>query len=507
MADTRNLLLMGAAVIVVGFVAIKMWPTAVGPNTTGTTEAVTRSVAPAFVNTAFGNSNGTKPPANQYSGPLFALSYAYPASAPVPQMPWRTAIGNGLITTANAGRYAQALKASIGSDMRVLLENYPGWNAAQRGWYNEPWLASQREPVHGMYVGSSELGTSLFPKSGMTKPISTYVLTYYNSVAAATLNKIWGKTGQTPVITTAATQFAEGSVIVKASFITADGSVWQPMTGALNWPLYISTNATKYPNVPGNGGGAPADPTTNPPTPAIPPVPPVMTNLSFMQFDIIVKDSKSAPKTGWVFTTLVFDNRLPKGPGGIWDRMVVLGAQWGNDPQANDPNNPNPVLIENWNNPAAPVYGGETFGWGQRLSGPNDGAMNDIVYNVGGKPVFAANAKNSSCMSCHSSAQWDLSNPAVGMDSFLLPLTTPTPVQPPAGCPTPCDYLALSPVPGTPLWMKWFQNRLGTQPMDAGSVAGDFDMVLTFKSLPAWYKAQTGKQHNLQKYDYMGTRF
>lgn len=485
----RKILLAGTATLALGAVIITMLP------------AKSESAAPVSVLKPFASSNGSTPPANQYNGPLFALSYNYPASAQVPQMPWRAAIGNGLITTANAGRYARALKAAIATDMRVMLENYGNWNAAQRGWYNEPWLSGEREPIHGMYVGSSSLNTSLFPKSGLTAPISTYVLTYYNNTAAVTLNKIWGKSALNPNITLSATQFAEGSIIVKASLITADGSVWKPMQGALTWPTYISTNATKYPNLDGNGGGDPGA------TPPISPVPPAMTGLSLMQFDIIVKDSKSAPKTGWVFTTLVFDNRLKKGLGGVWDQMVVLGAQWGNDPQANNPNNPNPVLIENWNNPAAPVYGGETFGWGQRLSGPNDGAMNDIVYTVAGKPVFAANAKNSSCMSCHSSAQWNPNNPAVGMESFLLPLTSSRPVNPPPGSPPPYDYLAYSPVPGSPVWMKWFQNRKGNVPMDRGSVAGDFDMVLTFKSLPAWYKATTGQQHQLQNLDYMGNRF
>ena len=40
--------------------------------------------------------------------------------------------------------------------------------------------------------------------------------------------------------------------------------------------------------------------------------------------------------------------------------------------------------------------------------------------------------------------------------------------------------------------------------MNAGSVAADFDMVLTFKSLPAWYSATTGKQHQLSTMDRTG---
>lgn len=37
------------------------------------------------------------------------------------------------------------------------------------------------------------------------------------------------------------------------------------------------------------------------------------------------------------------------------------------------------------------------------------------------------------------------------------------------------------------------QNRLGTVPMDPGSVADDFDLALTFKSLPAWCKGRTAR--------------
>lgn len=457
----------------------------------------------------FSDNNGTTVPPGEYKGPIFKLSHDYPSTAAVPAMPWRVAINNGVITTGNANAYAEALKQSVGKDMQVLIQNYPKWDAAKAGWYNEPWLGAIREPIHGMYVGNIEFDASLFVQSGLIKPITTYVLTYYDKTAATTLNKIWGTTAMEPVIKTSTTQFAEGSVIIKASFITADGSVWPAMQGALTWPLYISTNATTNPpNSPKNDYAV---------------TPPVLTNTSFMQFDIIVKDSKSAPKTGWVFTTLVYDKTLKQGANGIWDQMVVLGAQWGNDPQAKDPGNATPALIENWNNPAAPAYGSETLGWGQRMSGPNDGAMNNYAFVSGTNPVrqgtkpdakydvkagamvYVQNGKNSSCMSCHSSAQWNAKNPKLGMESFLLPLMTARPKKPNGCTGDQCNYLN-SPPPGSPLWLKWFKNRLGTEPMDAGSVAADFDMVLTFKSLPAWYAATTGKPHNLLELDLNGKK-
>lgn len=434
--------------------------------------------------------NAGVPAPSSYTGPTFTLSHAYPAAAGAPAMPWRAAINNGTISTANAGAYAEALKKAVGPDMRVLLEDYKNWDAGKRGWYNEPWLGAIREPIHGMYVGSSSLSAALFKASGLKRPITTYVLTYYDKTAAATLNGIWGDTAMKPNVTTQTTQFPEGAIVVKAAFVTADASVWPAMQGALSWPAYITTNATAKQPVPKQ---------------------PVMTNTYLMQFDIIVKDSASAPKTGWVFTTLVYDASLPSG-GGIWDKMAVLGAQWGNDPQADDPSNPTPQLVENWNNPKAPAYGGATFGWGERLSGPNDGAMNDFAYATGAKPTpqqYVRNGKDSSCMSCHSSAQWNLSNPKLGMDSFLLPISTARPQAPP-GCTAPkadCNNFLNSPPPGSAAWMKWFQNRKGDVPMDAGSIAGDFDMVLTFKTLPAWFAAtQGGGQHDLLRFDLKGKR-
>jgi hypothetical protein len=99
------------------------------------------------------------------------------------------------------------------------------------------------------------------------------------------------------------------------------------MQGAQQWTLYISTNATK------NRG---------------PSAPPELDPTSFFQFDIIVKDSQSAPQTGWVFSTLVYDKDAPGA--NFWDKMVPLGAMWGNDPQATSPGQP---LMQNWINPAA----------------------------------------------------------------------------------------------------------------------------------------------------------
>jgi hypothetical protein len=270
----------------------------------------------------------------------------------------------------------------------------------------------------------------------------------------------------TPETKTANFQFDEGSVIVKAAMFFSDDpkiqTDWWPVTkGAAEWPLFLGI-------------------------PQSSPGPTAVLNSYAMQFDIIVKDSLSAPKTGWVFSTLVYD---ANASGDAWDKMVPLGVQWGNDPDVNSALIPPPPLNENWINPEAPKYAAQTLGWGDRLSGPNDGARNDIQV---GTDTVLENAPDSSCMSCHSPAQWQPE--AHKALSFLLPsYPNPNPGPPYKPCPDgkPSDPYICSPAPGSADWFRWFQNRLGTEPFDpdTGSVATDFDMVFSFKTLPAWWHA------------------
>jgi hypothetical protein len=150
----------------------------------------------------------------------------------------------------------------------------------------------------------------LFKGSSLTKLFTTYVLTFYDKRAANALYKVWGTTATAPKIEPGAPQFAEASVVIKAAFSTANADVWPVMQDAHLWTLYISTNATR-------DRGPNARPKLDP--------------TSFFQFDIIVKDSQSAPQTGWVFSTLVYDKNA-QGTD-FWDKMVPLGAMWGNDPR------------------------------------------------------------------------------------------------------------------------------------------------------------------------------
>ena len=97
---------------------------------------------------------------------------------------------------------------------------------------------------------------------------------------------------------------------------------------------------------------------------------------------------------------------------------------------------------------------------------------NDIAIN--GKVL--KNEPKSSCMNCHSSAEWR--NERHRMMSFQLPSFYQQ--QNPPG-------FQLCGNDGKP--NPNGQNRPDTQAMDKGSIAMDFDEVFAFKTLPQWWKA------------------
>jgi hypothetical protein len=389
------------------------------------------------------------PPApGGYTGPVFKLSYDYPAQpvAPPANPPWIKALGGKPISADNAIGYVQALKDYISDDMRVLTTDYSHWYDNPRKWYNVPWLFSIRDPIRGAYVGFPQ-DPSVFPLSNMKKKEMTdYVFVYYNDVAGYTLGQIWGKSALNPDLTKA--QFQDGAIIIKAALSDATPADWSPLEGAATWELY---------------------PPVIPPPPGNPTAPTKIVTTRFFQFDIIVKDTKTAPATGWVFATLVYDKNVP---GDGWTRMVPLGAMWGNDPDFNSVVTPNAPLQESVINPMAPLYAVETLGYGGRLSGPNDGAVseNNIIDGQ-----LVPRARISSCMSCHGVAEWPLK-------SNLTPTVSSTANNPP----DPNNPYSYVPPPGSLEFNNWFQDRPGTMPQDAGSVALDYDMNIALKALPFW---------------------
>jgi hypothetical protein len=124
--------------------------------------------------TPFQNNNGQIPPKSEYSGPLFQLCHAWP---PRPLLrlkhaPWQEPIHNKPITVQNAADHAAALKKSVARNARQLIQHYDRWNAANPGWYSEPWLGSIREAIRGIYA-AGEFGAAIFPDTGLRTTFQT----------------------------------------------------------------------------------------------------------------------------------------------------------------------------------------------------------------------------------------------------------------------------------------------------------------------------------------------
>ncbi len=440
----------------------------------------------AFLTPAFGQGpfdEPTRPPSSVYSGPLFELSADYPTTLPdhTGLFPWQEAINGQPISVDTAATYAAALKEAVSGDMSLLMYDFEGWDAASAGWYNQPWLSTIRDGIHGTYQGSG-FPPEMFPVSGLSGDMTTHVLVYYDERAAVSMGNVWGSSGMDPLpgLQAGDAQFAEGGLIVKPALTTADASIWPPMEGAISWPLYTSPDGT---------------------------APVSLFDAQFFQFDIIVKDSISAPQSQWVYMTLVYDKDAPGTTN--WEKMVPLGVMWGNDPSVNSPMDCNylppnqtcPALSETWINPAAPIYAKETLGWGGRLSGPNDGAV-DINARVlqpdGSSEPYTGRYAMSSCMGCHGTASYE-------MASFLLPS--------PADCanescrPTVENGQVVYYPSGSAEYMAWFQDRPGYEPQVPGSIALDYGMNYAFKALPQWFEAtgQAGALHFVDSLsDYRG---
>lgn len=403
------------------------------------------------LDSAFLNHRDSVPSKQQYPNPLFVLSHDYPTTAnPVVNPPWQQVLDGKPISLLKAFRYMQELKDYVAPRLLPFFTDNAQWTSAKYGWFNEPWLGTQREAILGAYQGNGN-PANMFKT--LKEDETGYALVLYDSVAAYTVGQIWGKTGEKVNLLNNATQFTEGSIIVKLAFSNINYPQWPVMENAQTFNVYDTFPTT-------------ADPRTGY----------QMRQVSFFQMDIIVKDSKAAPKTGWVYSTFVYDKDA-RGKT-MWEKMVPLGAMWGNDPDVNSPiAPPYPSLKETVINQVAPEYSRETLGWGGRLSGPNDGAVAQEAYDINTGKKYT-NLPLSSCMSCHLPAQDQF-------NSFLLP------------APFPSGDKFMVYTPGSPQWNLWFRDNYGNVPFDSGQVAMDYDMVMAFKSVPAFEAAKAPNQNKV----------
>jgi hypothetical protein len=305
-----------------------------------------------------------------WTGNVFRLAQNYPQTPPTDARPWlrydpRTQPMQ-YIRSVLAYFYQGNIRPSVEASFDPALNH-------ARGWYNAPWQDqgfNGREPIHGLtrerVTPAGELDRC------QTLPWNNYAVGFYNGAGATTLGRIWANHGQ-PDPTMAI--MPEGTVGAKLLFTTAPVAQAPYLAGSPTW------NAMVY------------DPNYNPPPgppPAGPPPPRSLQQLRLLQIDIAVKDNRVP--TGWVFGTFVYGggpqgdapcppaSTTPDPVGRDWNGVQPIGLMWGNDPGYSGSG----PLAETWLNPAVHM---PHVGYQGRLNGPVDNPA-------------------SSCLSCHSTAQW-----------------------------------------------------------------------------------------------------
>jgi hypothetical protein len=401
----------------------------------------------------FAVNNGAIPPKGEYDGSLFQFNYNYPTDVKPQKNPWTKVLHGKPLTKENAHEYIMELKKYVANPMKTFVEQPQKWNkSSQKGWYSMLWAGENveqtgwegRESIYGTYTGQI-ISKDVYKDFGLKVNIRNHAAIYYNETAAYTLHNVWQKCNKAkgecvPSVKNNEAQFKEGAIVIKSAGVTATPSEWPVLEGSAKWQIYrkpFDLNGT------------------------IENAKPKVTDIRVGIFDIIVKDSIASPETGWVFATLVYDKDA-KGDN-PWDKMVPLGAMWGNDPDVNSAKNPQKKLEQNYINPQAPQWTKVTLGYGERLSGPFDIA---VKYNVEVDGKIVPALRSSSCLSCHGTSSYipnDFSS-----STFFYPAK---------------DYSKkpwIMYTPGSEEWNKWFQNRWGDVPQskEKGAIALDYSTFL-----------------------------
>ena len=291
-----------------------------------------------------------------WSGHIFKLAQNYPSTAPTDAQPWRK-----LNPYTEPGQYLQSvLEYFYEGNIRSSVEDSfdPALNSV-RGWYNAPWQdhgVNGREFVHGLTRERTSLSQELDPKQ--TLQWSNYAVGFYNAPGGVTIGKVWAKHGDpNPDLA----DMPEGTVAAKLLFTTAPVDQVPYLAGSPEWQAYVYTGV--------------GDPRLHPLNIRS------IQKVRLLQIDIAVKDSR-AKETGWIFGTFIYGG----GPGHAsdpavtgWRNVFPVGVMWGNDPDYPSTGQ----LKQTWLNPDVNM---SHVGYQGRLNGPVDNP-------------------NSSCMSCHSTAE------------------------------------------------------------------------------------------------------
>lgn len=385
--------------------------------------------------------NNGMPAPGTYTGRVFILSQDYPKEMP----PLEPAVANIMkIDYQKDWRaYLDAVKqyvfeGNIDAPQGVEDDFFLEDNAVRR-WYHVPWQhwgTSGREGYHGLTKEGPLAVGSLAPQQ--TFKSSAYAVGFYNARGGWTIGQLWPN-ASAPDLTyfQNGKGFPDGTVVAKLLFTPLDSSQVPYLKNPVTWNAYV------YPvDVPGNP--PPAAGQTR-----------VTAPVQLLQMDIMVRDSRLDKQGGWVFGTYAYNGN--KGSKVLWDNLVPVGLMWGDNPEVTTSfTNPTPTqtiinkaITETIINPDTKELPPMHLGWNSRLNGPADNPA-------------------SSCMSCHSTAQY----PAI---SAIMPqFNNPAYPTPPNG------------QNAGPEFMQWFRNIAWGEAFNKGQAVNlDFSLQMQ-KSVANW---------------------
>lgn len=303
-------------------------------------------------------------------GSSFELSMDYPQSEPPAESPWK-----GIDFKENPGDYLRALRDYVYEGN--LNADWQGQENTVRRWYHVPWLHlgdRGRECRRGLTRERDSRPGELDLKQ-VTR-FQNWGVAMYNAPGGFTIGQVWKS--ELPDVSDV--RFPPGTVAVKLLLTEAGVEQVPRLRRALEWRAMINSRVDDVKS------------------------PRVERTLRLLQLDVAVRDPGADAQTGWVFGTFVYNHDAPgESP---WEKMEPIGLMWGNDPKlvlrdlerkriaVMQKEKLDPIelgtLEETKLNPeiAVPHF----LGWGGRLNG--------LVDN----PV-------SSCLSCHSTAEFPQRSP------------------------------------------------------------------------------------------------
>lgn len=384
--------------------------------------------------------------------PIFRLSQDYPDALPsVGALPSALDIDFTTEWEAYAMEIREyCLEGNVGNP-QIEQDWRPEKNTV-RDWYHIPWLhwgPTGTEGFHGLIFETAVAPFQLAAQQ--VEPQYIYAITIVNAFGGYTLGQMWADPLSPDRMATdrrGGGGFPVGTVFCKLLLTTAPTEQVDYLVNPIEWTAYILANPDiVYSN--------PAGLTRE------------VGTVRLLQMDWMVRDERAA-ETGWVLGTFVYNGGLNNEL--LWDNLVPLGLQWGNDPDVIDNRiTPypaletviNPALQETIINPSEDVPPMH-LGWNGRLNGPAD-------------------LNTSSCMACHGIAEFPM------VTSLVAPGMVPAPGAQPSRLP-PAEG-------GSEAWMKYFQNYAAATAVDPDyATSTDFSLQvgMSLTNFYAWADQQVG---------------